>query len=414
MTTLEQMGARAKEAARQLTLCEGKKDQALAAVAKALRDHTKEILAANEIDLKNGEANGMKQSLVDRLRLTEERIEGMAQGVDDIVALKNPIGTIIEGRRLPNGLRIERVRVPLGVIGIIYEARPNVTSDAAALCLKAGNVVILRGGKEAFQSNQCITEVMRAALKESGLPEDCVQLVQDTSRSSATELMGLSEYLDVLIPRGGAGLIKSVVENSKVPVIQTGAGNCHVYVDAYADIPMAAEIIYNAKTQRPSVCNAIETIVVHQDVAADALPVIKERLDEKNVELRGDERARAILPGINAATEEDWYTEYGDNILAVRVVDSFEDAIDHIAKYSTGHSECIVTEDYRNANRFVEQVDCAAVYVNASTRFTDGGMFGMGAEIGISTQKLHARGPMGLEQLTSSKFIVRGDGQVRE
>ena len=414
MTTLEQMGARAKEAARQLTLCEGIKDQALTAVAKALRDHTKEILAANAIDLKNGEENGMKQALMDRLRLTEERIEGMAQGVDDIVALKNPIGTILEGSRLPNGLRIERVRVPLGVIGIIYEARPNVTSDAAALCLKAGNVVILRGGKEAFHSNQCVTEVMRNALKESGLPEDCVQLVQDTSRASAAEMMALTEYLDVLIPRGGAGLINSVVENSRVPVIQTGAGNCHVYVDAFADIPMAAEIIFNAKTQRPSVCNAIETIVVHQDIAADALPVIKERLDEKNVELRGDERAQAILPDINAATEEDWATEYGDYILAVRVVDTFEEAIDHIAKYSTGHRECIVTEDYRSANRVVEMVDCAAVYVNASTRFTDGGMFGMGAEIGISTQKLHARGPMGLEQLTSSKFIVRGDGQVRE
>ena len=304
--------------------------------------------------------------------------------------------------------------MPLGVIGIIYEARPNVTSDAAALCLKAGNVVILRGGKEAFHSNQCVTEVMRNALKESGLPEDCVQLVQDTSRASAAEMMALTEYLDVLIPRGGAGLINSVVENSRVPVIQTGAGNCHVYVDAFADIPMAAEIIFNAKTQRPSVCNAIETIVVHQDIAADALPVIKERLDEKNVELRGDERAQAILPDINAATEEDWATEYGDYILAVRVVDTFEEAIDHIAKYSTGHRECIVTEDYRSANRVVEMVDCAAVYVNASTRFTDGGMFGMGAEIGISTQKLHARGPMGLEQLTSSKFIVRGDGQVRE
>lgn len=414
MTALEQMGYQAKLAARKLSAKEGKKDDALLAIAKALRNNTAQILQANAVDLKHGEENGMSVSLMDRLRLTPERIEGMAQGVDQIAAMTDPIGTVLEGKRLPNGLRIERVRVPLGVIGIIYEARPNVTADAAALCLKAGNTVILRGGKEAFHSNQCITEIMRQSIASVGLPEDCVQLVQDTSRESAKEMMQLTDYLDVLIPRGGAGLIRSVVENSKVPVIQTGAGNCHVYVDEYSDLDMATEIIFNAKTQRPSVCNAIETILVHQAVAQEALPKIRARLDEKSVELRGCEKTCAILPGIVPATQEDWAKEYGDYILAVRVVDSMDEAMEHIATYSTGHSECIVTESYSQANRFTEQVDCAAVYVNASTRFTDGGMFGMGAEIGISTQKLHARGPMGLEQLTSSKFIVRGEGQIRE
>lgn len=413
MTALEQMGQKAKTAARTLGVQQGRKDAALQAIAAALREHTEEIIAANAIDLQNGEANGMTTSLMDRLRLTPERVEGMAAGVDQIVALTDPIGTVLTGKRLPNGLQIEQVRVPLGVIGIIYEARPNVTADAAALCLKAGSAVILRGGKEAFHSNQCITEVMRHAVERVGLPADCIQLVQDTSRESAREMMGLIGYLDVLIPRGGAGLIRSVVENSKVPVIETGAGNCHVYVDEYADVDMAAEIIFNAKTQRPSVCNTIETILVHEAIAEQALPVIKAKLDAKNVELRGCAKACAILPGITAATEEDWATEYLDYILAVRVVDSIEMAIDHITQYSTGHSECIVTENYGRAMQFTDQVDCAAVYVNASTRFTDGGMFGMGAEIGISTQKLHARGPMGLEQLTSTKFIVRGNGQVR-
>jgi glutamate-5-semialdehyde dehydrogenase len=308
---------------------------------------------------------------------------------------------------------IEKIRVPLGVIGIIYEARPNVTSDAAALCLKAGSAVVLRGGKEAFHSNHCITNLMRQALESVGLPSDCIQLVQDTSRESAKGMMGLTDYLDVLIPRGGAGLIRSVVENSKVPVIQTGAGNCHVYVDEFANLDMAANIIFNAKTQRPSVCNAIETILVHEAVANEALPLIAKRLSEKQVELRGCEKTCAILPNIVPATDEDWATEYLDYILAVKVVSSIEEAIAHIDRYTTGHSECIVTDNYQRAMQFTDQVDCAAVYVNASTRFTDGGMFGMGAEIGISTQKLHARGPMGLEQLTSTKFIVRGNGQVR-
>ena len=413
MTALEQMGKNAKVAARKLGTLQEKKDAALTAIAAALREKTPEILAANAIDLQSGEQNGMTSALMDRLRLTPERIEGMAAGVDQIAGMTDPIGEVLTGKRLPNGLRIEQVRVPLGVIGIIYEARPNVTADAAALCLKAGSAVILRGGKEAFSSNRCITNVMREAIAKAGLPEDCLQLVQDTSRESAKEMMGLTDYLDVLIPRGGAGLIRSVVENSRVPVIQTGAGNCHVYVDEFADIPMAAEIIFNAKTQRPSVCNAIETILVHRNIAEKALPVIKAKLDEKPVELRGCPLTCEILKDITKAEDADWATEYLDYILAVKVVDSIDEAMNHIAQYSTGHSECIVTESYHNANRFTEEVDCAAVYVNASTRFTDGGMFGMGAEIGISTQKLHARGPMGLAQLTSTKFIVRGDGQVR-
>ena len=413
MTALEQMGKNAKVAARKLGTLQEKKDAALTAIAAALREKTPEILAANAIDLQSGEQNGMTSALMDRLRLTPERIEGMAAGVDQIAGMTDPIGEVLTGKRLPNGLRIEQVRVPLGVIGIIYEARPNVTADAAALCLKAGSAVILRGGKEAFSSNRCITNVMREASAKVGLPEDCIQLVQDTSRESAKEMMGLTDYLDVLIPRGGAGLIRSVVENSRVPVIQTGAGNCHVYVDEFADIPMAAEIIFNAKTQRPSVCNAIETILVHRNIAEKALPVIKAKLDEKPVELRGCPLTCEILKDITKAEDADWATEYLDYILAVKVVDSIDEAMNHIAQYSTGHSECIVTESYHNANRFTEEVDCAAVYVNASTRFTDGGMFGMGAEIGISTQKLHARGPMGLAQLTSTKFIVRGDGQVR-
>ena len=413
MTALEQMGKNAKVAARKLGTLQEKKDAALTAIAAALREKTPEILAANAIDLQSGEQNGMTSALMDRLRLTPERIEGMAAGVDQIAGMTDPIGEVLTGKRRPNGLRIEQVRVPLGVIGIIYEARPNVTADAAALCLKAGSAVILRGGKEAFSSNRCITNVMREAIAKAGLPEDCIQLVQDTSRESAKEMMGLTDYLDVLIPRGGAGLIRSVVENSRVPVIQTGAGNCHVYVDEFADIPMAAEIIFNAKTQRPSVCNAIETILVHRNIAEKALPVIKAKLDEKPVELRGCPLTCEILKDITKAEDADWATEYLDYILAVKVVDSIDEAMDHIAQYSTGHSECIVTESYHNANRFTEEVDCAAVYVNASTRFTDGGMFGMGAEIGISTQKLHARGPMGLAQLTSTKFIVRGDGQVR-
>ena len=338
----------------------------------------------------------------------------MAVGVEQVAALPDPVGRVLDGRTLKNGLKIQKVSVPMGVIGIIYEARPNVTSDAAALCLKAGNAVILRGGKEAINSNTAIMAVMREAVKNVGFPEDCVALVTDTTRQSATELMQLSEYLDVLIPRGGAGLIQSVVNNSKVPVIETGVGNCHVYVDDSADIKMAADIVFNAKTSRPSVCNAIETVLVHADIADKALPAIKAELDKMNVEIRGCERTKQILgDSIIPATEDDYAREFLDYILAIKVVDSIDDAIAHIAKYSSGHSESIVTSDYRNADKFTSCVDSAAVYVNASTRFTDGGEFGLGAEIGISTQKLHARGPMGLNELTSNKYIIHGDGQIR-
>ncbi len=411
--TITEMGARAKEAARVLATAGALKEAALLHAAHALWSRREEILAANAQDLEAGKAAGLSQALLDRLALTEGRIQDMKTAVEEVAKAADPVGRILSGETRPNGLRIEKVTVPLGVIGIIYEARPNVTSDAAALCLKAGNVVILRGGKEAIHSNKAVAGVLRDALEEAGLPADCVQLVEDTSRQSAQELMGLTQYLDVLIPRGGAGLIRSVKENARVPVIETGVGNCHVYVDASADLDMAAEIIYNAKCSRPSVCNAIETILVHQDVAKAALPKIKARLDEKQVELRGCDRARGILPGITPAVEEDWATEYLDYILAVKVVDSLEEALGHIARYSTGHSECIVTQDYTAAQRFLNEVDAAAVYVNASTRFTDGGQFGLGAEIGISTQKLHARGPMGLEQLVGYKFLIRGSGQVR-
>lgn len=413
MTVMEQMGQKAKKAARFLLTAGELKNKALLEIADALVNSSDEIVRANEVDINNAVENGTKTSLIDRLRLTKERIEGMADGVRQVAALADPVGQVLSGSTRQNGLRIEKVRVPMGVIGIIYEARPNVTSDAAALCLKSGNAVILRGGKEAINSNKCISDIMRKAIVKAGLPEDCIALVEDTSRASSVELMQLSDYLDVLIPRGSASLINAVVENSKVPVIETGVGNCHVYVDENADIDMAANIIFNAKTSRPSVCNAIETILVHKNIAKDALPVIKEQLDKKDVTLRCCERSAEILSGVENASEEDWSTEYLDYILAVKVVDSIDDAIDHIAKYSSGHSECIVTKDYANAQKFTDEVDSAAVYVNASTRFTDGGEFGLGAEIGISTQKLHARGPMGLNELTSMKFIIRGNGQIR-
>lgn len=414
MSTLEQMGKNAKTAARTLATAGEQKNIALMEIAKALIKNSNEIINANKIDLENGKKAGLTTSLLDRLSLSKERIEGMADGVKQIVTLPDPIGQVLMGSTMKNGLQIYKVRVPLGVIGIIYEARPNVTADAAALCLKSGNAVILRGGKEAINSNKCIAEIMRTAIEQAGLPKDSVQLVQDTSRQSSIDLMNLTEYLDVLIPRGGSGLIKAVVENSHVPVIETGVGNCHVYVDDEADLDMAADIIYNAKTSRPSVCNAIETILVHKDVAKEALPKIKARLDEKNVELRGDEKTQEILGDcVIPATEDDWKREYLDYILAVKVVDDIEDAISHISKYSSGHSEAIITKNYKNSQLFTDCVDSAAVYVNSSTRFTDGGEFGLGAEIGISTQKLHARGPMGLNELTSTKFIIRGDGQVR-
>lgn len=413
MTELQKMGAAAKAAAAVLRTAGEKKRRALLEAAQALRAAAPEILAANAVDLAAARENGMRDAMLDRLTLTEARIEAMAQGVENVAAQRDPVGRVLSGETRPNGLKIEKVTVPMGVIGIIFEARPNVTSDAAALCLMAGSAVILRGGKEAFHSNMAVTSVLQAALERAGLPRTAVQLVQDTSRESSREMMGLVGYLDLLIPRGGAGLIRAVVENARVPVIETGVGNCHVYVDESADIDMAAEIIFNAKTSRPSVCNAIETILVHEKIAEKALPAIAARLREKQVELRGDDRTRAILPETVPASEADWETEYLDYILAVRVVDSLDEAVAHIARYSSGHSECIVTRDLRAAEAFTARVDSAAVYVNASTRFTDGGEMGLGAEIGISTQKLHARGPMGLNEIVSYKYVIRGDGQVR-
>ena len=414
MTALEQMGQRAKEAERFLrTASTACKDKGLAEIADALMENCDAILEANTRDIANGEQAGMSAALLDRLRLSQARIAGMAQGVRDIIALADPVGRVLAGGNRPNGLQIVKVAVPLGVVAVIFEARPNVTADAAALCLKSGNVVILRGGKEAIHSNRAIAGIMRRALEKVELPQDCIQLVEDTSRDSANELMRLNDYVDVLIPRGGSGLIRAVVEHASVPVIETGVGNCHVYVDQAAEIGMAADIVFNAKTSRPSVCNACESLLVHRDIAEQALPAIKRRLDDKQVILRGDKAARAILPGIEAAQEADWGTEYLDYILSVKVVDSIDEAIAHIGRYGSGHSECIVTQSYAAAEQFLNEVDAAAVYVNASTRFTDGGEFGFGAEIGISTQKLHARGPLGLNELTSVKYKIYGTGQIR-
>ena len=415
MTQLETQGLAAKNAAQVLSVAgTARKNQALEAIASAILTRQEEILSANAADLEAGKASGLRPALLDRLALDQGRIAGIVEGVRQVAALPDPIGEVTKMSTRPNGLVIGKRRVPLGVIGIIYEARPNVTVDAAALCLKSGNTVILRGGKEAFRSNQAFVSVMRDALEESGLPRDCVALVMDTSRESANELMGLTEYLDVLIPRGGAGLIRSVVENAKVPVIETGVGICHVYVHEGADLDMAARIIHNAKTSRPSVCNAAECLLVDRGIARDFLPMAWQLLQTKNVELRGCPETQAILGDVvKPASETDWDTEFGDYILAVKVVGGFEEATDFIAQHGSGHSEAIVTNDYTAAQRFLDVVDAAAVYVNASTRFTDGFEFGLGAEIGISTQKMHARGPMGLEELTSSKFIVYGTGQIR-
>ncbi|MBQ8981227.1 MAG: glutamate-5-semialdehyde dehydrogenase, partial [Eubacterium sp.] len=379
----------------------------------ALCANKNKIIFANENDLETGKALGLNSGLLDRLMLDEERIEGIADGVRKVAALPDACGKVVYEYEKENGLKIKKITVPIGVIGIIYEARPNVTADAAALCLKSGNAVILRGGKEAINSNKAIVEIMQDALESAGFPRDTVQLVDDTSRNSANVMMKMNEYLDCLIPRGGKGLIRSVVENSTVPVIETGSGNCHIYVDESADIDMAAEIIFNAKTQRISVCNACESLVIHADIINRALPKIKARLDEKNVEIRGDERAQAACDGVLPATEEDFYTEYLDYIISVKTVDSVDEAIDHINEHSTGHSEAIITNDDDNAKKFMQCVDSSSVYVNASTRFTDGGEFGLGAEIGISTQKLHARGPMGIDGITSTKYLIYGTGQVR-
>ena len=416
MTILETQGLAARHAERVLAVAgTAQKNRALEAMARALKERESAILAENQKDLAAARESGMKASLLDRLALSPQRIDGIVEGVRQVAALPDPIGCVTRMEKRPNGLVIGKRRVPLGVIGIIYEARPNVTVDAAALCLKSGNAVILRGGKEAFRSNKAFVAVMRDALEAAGLPRDCVALVEDTSRASAQELMGLTGYLDVLIPRGGAGLIRTVVENARVPVIETGVGVCHVYVDGEADLDMGARIIYNAKTSRPSVCNAAECLLVHAQAAEAFLPKVKALLDQKNVELRGCPRTCAILgEGVQPACEADWDTEFGDYILAVKVVEDAGEAIDFINAHGSGHSEAIVTNNYFTAQRFLDQVDAAAVYVNASTRFTDGFEFGLGAEIGISTQKMHARGPMGLEELTSTKYVIYGSGQVRE
>ena len=412
---IQTLGIRAKNASRLCAkLGTKEKNRGLLAVAGELCARSTYLLEENEKDLRAAEEKGVKQSLIDRLRLTEERIRDMAEGLKQVAALEDPIGEVLSMKNRPNGLRIGKRRVPLGVVGIIYESRPNVTADAFGLCFKTGNAVILRGGSDAIHSNLAITEVIRAGLKKENLPQDAILLVEDTSRATVGEMMKLHDYIDVLIPRGGAGLIANVVENSTVPVIETGTGNCHIFVDASADIDRAADIIENAKTQRMGVCNACESLVIHEVAAKEALPLIAERLRARQVEIRGDERARAIVPEILPASEEDWGTEYLDAVISVKIVDSAEEAIAHINRYNTGHSESILTKDYDNALKFLDEVDAAAVYVNASTRFTDGFEFGFGAEIGISTQKLHARGPMGLEALTSTKYMIFGNGQIRE
>lgn len=412
--SVRELGENARGAAAFLNMSSGaERNRALSAIARFVRENASAIIEANAVDMKAGESAGLSSGLLDRLMLNEARIEGVASAVEELIALPDPVGRVLGGGVRPNGLSIEKISVPIGVIGVIYEARPNVTVDAAALCLKSGNAVILRGGREAINSNTALWRAMTAALASVNFPESCIQLITDTSRASADELMGLTGYVDALIPRGGAGLIRAVVENSKVPVIETGAGVCHAYIDDSADTDMAAAIVFNAKCSRPSVCNALECLLVSRSAAERVLPAIKAELDKKCVELRGDEAVAAILPDTVPATDGDWGREYMDYILAVRVVDTMDEAIEHIARYGTRHSELIITEDYRRAEEFLRRVDAAAVYVNASTRFTDGGEFGMGAEIGISTQKLHARGPLGLEQLTTFKYLVRGDGQIR-
>ncbi len=415
MSYTQELGKRAKAAEAFISSASTmQKNKALAAISKALIENSSLIIAENAKDIAAAKENGMSEAKQDRLMLDASRIEGIAKGVDQIIALGDPIGEIIGGGNRPNGLQIIKTRVPLGVIGIIFESRPNVTVDAAALCLKTGNVVILKGGKEAINSNICLGKIMREAVESADLPADIIQVVENTDRETTNELMRLNGYVDVIIPRGSANLIQAVVRNATVPVIETGAGNCHVYVDASADLDMAVEITDNAKTQRPSVCNAIESLLVHKDVAEKFLPMIAERFKSHNVKIYGCDRTIAILgSSVEKATETEYATEFNDYIIAVKVVDDIDEAIAHIRKYSTKHSECIVTSSLENARKFQTQVDAAAVYVNASTRFTDGGEFGFGAEIGISTQKLHARGPMGLAELTTVKYLINGNGQVR-
>lgn len=415
MKTLEELGKNAKIAATNLNLLGVmEKNNGLFVAAKALTENQDEIIHANQIDINNAKANGMKESLIDRLTLTTDRIKGMAEGLIEITSLEDPIGEVVSMKKRPNGLIIGQRRVPLGVIGIIYESRPNVTADAFGLCFKTGNAVILRGGSDAIHSNQAIVKIIREALLSISLPSDAIQLIEDTSRETATAFMKLNRYIDVLIPRGGAGLIQSVVQNSTVPVIETGTGNCHIYVDESADFTMALDIIDNAKTQRLGVCNACESLVIHEKIAKEFIPLVYERLSVKEVMIRADEMARAICSNLEEATEEDWGTEYLDKIISLKVVNNIDEAIAHINQYNTKHSEAIITKDYNNSMKFLNEIDAAAVYVNASTRFTDGFEFGFGAEIGISTQKLHARGPMGLLALTTTKYIIFGEGQVRK
>lgn len=414
MSSLISMGQKAKEASYELGIASaGQKNQALTFMAEELVKAKDEIIKANEIDRQNAIKKGITEALLDRLSLDDSRIEAMAQGLLDIVKLQDPVGEVTNMWQMPNGLEIGQKRVPIGVLGIIYESRPNVTSDAAGLCLKSGNAVILRGASDAINSNKAVAKALVEGIKRSGLPQDSVQLLEDTSRETATEMMRLNDYIDVLIPRGGAGLIKSVVQNATVPVIETGTGNCHIFVDETADLEMAKAIVLNAKVQRPGVCNAAEKLLVHEAVANEFLPTIVKALRENDVEVRGCEKAQSIVNDIKVIEEPEWHQEYLDLIIAVKVVKDVDEAIKHINKYNTGHSESIVTESYKNSQKFLQRVDAAAVYVNASTRFTDGGEFGFGGEIGISTQKLHARGPMGLKELTTTKYIIFGDGQIR-
>ena len=415
MKELIEIGKRAREASGQLAhLNTDQKNRVLQMVADLLESSASHILKANAADLKQGEEMGLKGAIVERLTLSKERIKGIADGIREIVQLEDPIGEIEEMKKRPNGLMIGKKRVPLGVVGVIYESRPNVTADVAALCIKTGNVCVLRGGKEAFRSNNVLVKIFQEAIAECGLDPHMVQLVQDTSRDSAVAMMKLSEYLDILIPRGGAGLIQAVVQNSTVPVIETGVGNCHIYVDDAADLEKAVDIVYNAKTHRPGVCNAAESLLVHEKVAGEVLPAIGVSLKDCRVEIRGDQHTCDLIPEAVPASEEDWATEYLDLVISSKVVGSLEEAVDHINKYGSMHSESIITENYSSAQYFLDRVDAAAVYVNASTRFTDGFEFGYGAEIGISTQKLHARGPMGLKELTTNKYIIYGSGQIRE
>ena len=415
MNYIEQLGEKALEAKRKIaTASTGEKNKVLEAIAQVLLENSDTILAENEKDIVNARDNGISETMVDRLRLTKERIKGIADACMELVNLEDPVGEVLQGSVRPNGMRITKVRVPMGVIGIIYESRPNVTVDAGALCLKSGNAAILRGGKEAIHSNMILVKLMQRALETSGFAKETIQLVEDTSREVSTQMMQANGYIDVLIPRGGAGLIQAVVQNATVPVIETGTGNCHIYVDDSADLEMAVQITDNGKTQRPSVCNALETCLVHKDVADKFLPMLQKVFEKHRVEIRGCERTKAILgDSVVLATPQDYATEFLDYIMSIKVVDSIEEAIAHIRKYSTGHSECIITESYRHAEQFQKEIDSACVYVNCSTRFTDGGEFGLGAEIGISTQKLHVRGPMGLKELTTMKYLINGSGQIR-